>query len=138
MRAEGASLPGHRCPGRCCSGVVKDAGLSGPSRRSSFFVFTNSNLSKSAMLFWQCLTMLVLPYDHMKSSCRLDRMLHVNENIILQATLEEFEDSRDNMSYAMLQREKVSVGEEGIEEGAARADSSYLLEVTTDSSCVVP
>lgn len=69
----------------------------------------------------------------MKSSCRLDRMLHVNENIILQATLEEFEDSRDNMSFAMLQREKVSVGG-----GAARAGSSDLLEVITKSSCVVP
>lgn len=68
MRAEGASLPGHRCPGRCCSGVVKDASLSGPSRRSSFFVFANSNLSKSAMLFWQCLTMLFLPYEVIMSA----------------------------------------------------------------------
>lgn len=56
-------------------------------------------------------------FFHMKSSCRLDRMLHVNENIILQATLEEFEDSRDNMSFAMLQREKVSVGGGEMEEG---------------------
>lgn len=43
-----------------------------------------------------------------KSTCQLERLLHDNENIIMQATLEEYDDMRDNMSFAMLEREKVS------------------------------
>lgn len=64
----------------------------------------------------------------MKSTCRLDRLLHVKENIILQATLEEYEDVRDNMSFAMLQREKVSVGKE------RHCDLLGILEMNTNFS----
>ncbi|KAK4312989.1 hypothetical protein Pmani_015654 [Petrolisthes manimaculis] len=42
------------------------------------------------------------------SECRLEEVLHVGENIIMQATLDEFADSRDNMSAAMLHKEKES------------------------------
>lgn len=45
-----------------------------------------------------------------KSTCRLGRFMQFKENIILQATLEEYDDVRDNMSFAMLDREKVSGG----------------------------
>ncbi|XP_071514915.1 uncharacterized protein [Panulirus ornatus] len=45
-------------------------------------------------------------FRHTKSECQLEVVSHIGENIILQATLEEFEDSRDNMSAAMLHKEK--------------------------------
>lgn len=63
----------------------------------------------------------------MKSTCRLGLVRHINENIILQATLEEYDDVRDNMSFAMVQREKVSEYER-----VGRRRSLDLLMVTTN------
>ncbi|KAK8744146.1 hypothetical protein OTU49_001022, partial [Cherax quadricarinatus] len=40
------------------------------------------------------------------SECRLEVVTHVGENIILQATLEEYEDNRDNMTAVMFHKEK--------------------------------
>lgn len=70
-------------------------------------------------------------FSPVKSTCRLERLLHVKENIILQATLEEYEDVRDNMSYGMLQREKVSV-RGGTMEGTRHGRPLNLLEMSTN------
>lgn len=43
---------------------------------------------------------------HKKTACKLDLIEHIGENIILQATLEEFDYTRDNMSAIMLHKEK--------------------------------
>lgn len=40
------------------------------------------------------------------TACKLDLIEHIGENIILQATLEEFDYTRDNMSAIMLHKEK--------------------------------
>ncbi|XP_063863908.1 LOW QUALITY PROTEIN: uncharacterized protein LOC135102557 [Scylla paramamosain] len=50
-------------------------------------------------------------FKQTKSTCQLERLLHDNENIIMQATLEEYDDMRDNMSFAMLEKEKLACEE---------------------------
>ncbi|XP_071514906.1 uncharacterized protein [Panulirus ornatus] len=74
-------------------------------------------------------------FRHTKSECQLEVVSHIGENIILQATLEEFEDSRDNMSAAMLHKEKEACEKVVTEVG--QKINSHAKEVREDMALSV-
>lgn len=69
------------------------------------------------------------------SECQLEVVSHIGENIILQAKLEEFEDSRDNMSAAMLHKEKEACEKVVTEVG--QKINSHAKEVREDMALSV-
>nr|XP_045582939.1 uncharacterized protein LOC123745882 isoform X2 [Procambarus clarkii] len=69
------------------------------------------------------------------SDCRLEIVTHVGENIILQATLEEYEDSRDNMSAVMLHNEKEAC--EDVVRDVGQKINNHAKEVREDMALSV-
>ncbi|KAK7067896.1 hypothetical protein SK128_019585 [Halocaridina rubra] len=69
------------------------------------------------------------------SVCRLEKVDHIDENIVLQALLEEFDDDRDNMTVEMLHKEKEEC-EESVAE-VSKMINTHEKEVREDMALSV-